>query len=156
MATSELAEAAWAAEEPTRSFDRAVVYRALARLFLPPSGASLVLVRQELAELQRALARLEPEDEVRTLAAVAAETIAEVDAGGLRDAYQRLFEASGGLACPPYETSVAPSTPQEGLTRTFEMADVAYPFGEPRHDAAGWPGYLWAGCQPSWPSATLR
>jgi len=114
-----------ASAEPTRSFDRAAVYRALARLFLPPTGASLILVRQELAELQRALARLELDDEVRALATAAAGALAETELWDLRDAYQRLFEASGGLACPPHETSVAPSTPQEGLTRTFEMADVA-------------------------------
>jgi len=60
-----------ASAEPTRSFDRAAVYRALARLFLPPTGASLILVRQELAELQRALARLElTRDDTKHLRAV--------------------------------------------------------------------------------------
>ena len=43
----------------------------------------------------------------------------------LCDAYERIFEASGGLCCSPNETDHVADSPQEGLRRTYELADVA-------------------------------
>lgn len=105
--------------------DRARAYRTLARLFLPPTDSLRGDLREDLEELESALERLGLCERTRRLARRLRRVLPSSGGDGLRRAYDRLFEASGGLACPPHEASLAPDSPQEGLTRTFEMADVA-------------------------------
>lgn len=112
-------------DERLVNLDRARAYRALARLFLPPTDSLRADLREELEELESALKRLGLCEPTRRLARRLRRVLPSTGGDGLRRAYDRLFEASGGLACPPHEASLAPDSPQEGLTRTFEMADVA-------------------------------
>jgi DMSO reductase family type II enzyme chaperone len=114
------------ADALAESGDRARVYRALAGLFREQDEAGLEALRQgELRELEEALARLEAGADVVEAARDLVAVFADADLERLRRAYQESFEASGGLHCPAYETSHTADTPQQGLTRTFEMADVA-------------------------------
>jgi TorA maturation chaperone TorD len=114
------------AESQAASGDRARVYRALARVFYAQDGPSLQELRaNDLPELGRALARLGAGPSVAEAARELVALFAGADPERLRQGYQDTFEASGGLRCSPHETSHTADTPQEGLTRTFEMADVA-------------------------------
>jgi TorA maturation chaperone TorD len=108
------------------SLDRARVYRSLARVFLPPDAASLHGLRErDLPQLCEALSRLGEERALRDAADALRERLARTDLPCLQAAHQATFEASGGLRCPPNETSHTAETPQHALTRTFELADVA-------------------------------
>ena len=109
----------------TDSIARAQVYRLLARVFQPPRPATLDALRlEDLPFLRSALVHLgagpellEREDALRVLHGA--------DGDALAEQFERSFEPSGGQARPPNETAHAPETPQEGLTRTFELADIA-------------------------------
>lgn len=112
-------------EHATQS-DRARVYRALAHLFRRHDEASLrELLTLELPDLEPALSRLDADDGLLEMARELVSLLADADLERLRSGYQETFEASGGLRCPPNEASHTADTPQQGLTRTFEMADVA-------------------------------
>ena len=43
----------------------------------------------------------------------------------LQMSYQKTFEPSGGLRCPPNETAHTVDTPQHALSTNFELADIA-------------------------------
>ncbi len=115
-----------AAPPALAALHRAQVYRTLAALYRPPEGRTLErLRREELRLLQQALAELGAPPQLRELARKLARAFDEASPNDLAGDYDRLFEPSGGLACPPHETTLVADTPQEGLTRTFRMADVA-------------------------------
>ena len=111
---------------PTQSEARTRVYRLLARAFRPPDAALVGdLLREDLPELVASLERLGARPELVAAASRLAEGLREVDPKHLARDYESSFEPSGGAERPPNETAHAPETPQEGLTRTFELADIA-------------------------------
>ena len=111
---------------PTQSEARTRVYRLLARAFRPPDAALVGdLLREDLPELVASLERLGARPELVAAASRLAEGLREVDPEHLARDYESSFEPSGGAERPPNETAHAPETPQEGLTRTFELADIA-------------------------------
>lgn len=125
---------------------RAQVYRVLAALARPPEARTLDhLRRDELGALAGALAGL---GAPAALGEVARELARALEAASLEELareYDRLFEPSGGLACPPHETTLVADTPQEGLTRTFRMADVAgfyRAFGVEMRPGSGRPDHI--------------
>lgn len=106
--------------------DRALVYLALARLFRRPDPEGLVALRtRELPELLEALGRLGVDDSTLSAARSLETRLEAAEVGELRRAYERTFEASGGLRCSPHETAHTADTPGHALRRTFELADVA-------------------------------
>lgn len=114
------------ATESATHEDRARVYRLLAHVFHEQDERSLDELRvHELPGLEPALTRLEADAALVSMAREFVQLLAGADAARLRSAYQATFEASGGLRCPPNEASHTADTPQEGLTRTFELADIA-------------------------------
>lgn len=105
---------------------RARIYRLLAHLFQPPDAEKLsVLKGEDLPELSRSLAAVRAPRELRSDAKRLAARLARADLEQLSRDYERQFEPSGGSCKPPNETAHAPETPQEGLTRTYELADIA-------------------------------
>lgn len=105
---------------------RALVYRLLARVFLPPqSGSFEALMRDDLAALPDALEALSANEELRSRAHELAHELEAVHPEQLALVYEHTFEPSGGASKPPNETAHAPEIPQEGLTRTYELADIA-------------------------------
>lgn len=113
------------ADREAANVDRARVYRALALLFRPErDGALETLRRREIPNLRAALVRLGDDDAARQAERLAG-LLRDAEEDGLRRDYEQTFGPSGGLRCPPAETSHVPTTPQEGLVRTFQMADVA-------------------------------
>jgi TorA maturation chaperone TorD len=112
--------------ESLASLDRARVWRSLARLFLPLDAEAFHALRATvLAELRDSLARLGEAREVREAAESLRAHLAAADPARLQSAYEAIFEASGGLRCPPHETAHTAGPPAAGLVRTFELADVA-------------------------------
>jgi TorA maturation chaperone TorD len=108
------------------ALDRARVYRGLARLFEPPGPAVLAaLAGRDGSELAGALARLAPGSDLEAAGRELAAGLAAADAARLRAAYTATFEVTGGLRCPPHETSLLADEPGRALTRTFDLADVA-------------------------------
>ena len=106
--------------------DRARVYRFLARTFLPPEASRVSEVkREDLPELSDALRRLGANAELIALADQLNACLVTADGSSLTAAYDRAFEVSNGAELPPNETAHAPETPQEGLTKTYELADIA-------------------------------
>jgi len=106
--------------------DRALAYGALARLFLPPDPSLIEAMRDEgLPDLRDSLARLgggaDLPDRVERLAA----RFAGEDLEKLLRAYEEIFDPSGGPRCPLNETEYTAITPQHGLTKSFELADIA-------------------------------
>lgn len=115
-----------AAGRATHCVDRALAYRALALVFRPPDAERLhALCTRELPELEGSLARLGAAEATRMAAARLRARLEAAEADGLRVAYERSFEPSGGLRCPPWETSHTVETPQHAMRSTFELADVA-------------------------------
>jgi TorA maturation chaperone TorD len=78
-----------------------------------------------LSELREGLRRLGAEQMLAETAREIEALVARTDLEELKRGYQETFEASGGLRCSPNETTHTTETPQHGLTRTFELADVA-------------------------------
>ncbi len=106
--------------------DRARVYRGLARLFGAPDAATLTALRgRELPELRRALTRLGAGEPLTRAAAELSALLERAEPEVLRSQYERTFEASGGLRCPPHETSYTTEDPEAVPTRTYELADIA-------------------------------
>ncbi len=127
MATAEPTPTAAEAVPPGRAaFHRARVYRTLAALYRAPEPRALGHLKEaELPALPEALAGLGAPPALVALAGQLLPVLAQEPPEELAREYDRLFEATGGLACPPHETTLVADTPQEGLTRTFRMADVA-------------------------------
>lgn len=106
--------------------DRALVYRMLAKLFQPPEPFRLDTLRdQDLPAVRMALARLKAPGETTALCNHLGLALERSNLTKLGVAYEAAFEPSSGAERPPNETAYAPKTPQEGLTRTFELADIA-------------------------------
>ena len=113
-------------ERALTALRRAQAYRALAALLRPPEARTLDLLRRgELGTLAESLAELGAPAELAGLVGELRRALEAAELEELAREYDRLFEPSGGLACPPHETTLVADTPQEGLTRTFRMADVA-------------------------------
>jgi putative dimethyl sulfoxide reductase chaperone len=111
---------------PAINLDRAHLYRFLARTFQFPERSLLDRIRDEdLPDLGAALARLGGDAESVTLCKRLRDLIVDTKAAELEHAYMKTFEPAGGAERPPNETAHAPQTPQEGLTRNFELADIA-------------------------------
>jgi DMSO reductase family type II enzyme chaperone len=110
----------------TLNAERARVYRALALLFRFPSEQIVADLRErQLPELRSALVRLGEAAPLLDAVDRLATRIAEVDSRNLEESYERTFEPSGGLRCPPHETAHASNAGQEGMLRNFELADIA-------------------------------
>ena len=108
------------------SADRARVYRLLARTFQPPEPPRVDAIRREdLPKLRAALERLGATPELLALAERVIECLLDAEIARLEREYDSAFEVSSGAARPPNETAHVPETPQEALTRTYELADIA-------------------------------
>lgn len=109
-----------------RNTDRALVYRLFARVFQPPEPERLAALRGDDAPILReALVRLGAGRELHEPAERLLASLEDANFEQLRSDYDATFEPFGGSQCPPNETAHAPGKPQEGLTRTFELADIA-------------------------------
>lgn len=104
---------------------RARVYKALATLFSRPDPSTLAEVAGSWPLVESALEGLGAGEGLLRAAAAVREAMADLDPVDLQDAHTALFEPSGGLACPPTETTHTTYTPAHGLTRGAEVADVA-------------------------------
>ncbi len=108
-----------------RSAARAQIYGLLASVFQhPEAGRFDVLRREGLSLLREALAHLGAKPELVEPAEQLVAGLASASVEELAREYEESFEPSGGQA-PPNETAHAPETPQESLTRTFQLADIA-------------------------------
>jgi TorA maturation chaperone TorD len=106
--------------------DRAQVYRCLARTFRCPDRSLYAQICDEdLPRLPAALARLGGDVKLVELCEAFVACMLDVECAALGHAYMRTFEPSNGAERPPNETAHAPETPQEGLTRNHELADIA-------------------------------
>ncbi len=109
-----------------RNADRARMYMFLARTFQPPKLNRLNPIRnKDLPELIRILERLGATRELVTRMERLVECLVNADPTSLEREYEIAFEVSGGAERPANETAYAPETPQEGLTKTFQLADIA-------------------------------
>ncbi|MEE9279767.1 MAG: molecular chaperone TorD family protein [Myxococcota bacterium] len=109
-----------------RSAARARVYGLLARVFQHPKGGGFDALRREgFSVLRAALAQLGARPELVEPAEQLVAGLASASAEELAREYEGSFEPSGGQARPPNETAHAPETPQESMTRTFQLADIA-------------------------------
>lgn len=108
------------------SVARAHVYGLLASVFRRPGeDGARAPHRDHGPMLGPALARLGAPPELVARANQLVGALAASSAEELEEAYERSFEPSGGQERPPNETAHAPETPQESLTRTFQLADIA-------------------------------
>lgn len=106
--------------------NRALVYRCLARTFRSPDRSLYdQICAEDLPELPGAIERLGGDAELIALCEAFVDCMHEVEFSTLPQAYLRTFEPSNGAERPPCETAHAPETPQEGLVRTYELADIA-------------------------------
>lgn len=106
--------------------DRARVYRCLARTFRYPDCSLYDQIRgEDLPELLGAIERLGADAELIKLCQAFTACMLEVEFPKLAQAYLSTFEPSNGAERPPCETAHAPETPQEGLVRNYELADIA-------------------------------
>ena len=111
--------AASAAVVSLASLDRALVYRALARLFAPPDGEGLAALRgRDLPDLRRALPRLGADGALEKAAEEVKQQLVRAALAQLERAYPETFDASGGLHCPPNEMAHTAATPELSATRT--------------------------------------
>ena len=109
-----------------RSADRALVYRFLARTLQPPEPARINTIKgEDLPELGNALKRLGATPELLAPAERLVKCLLDPDLARLKREYESAFEVSGGAERPPNETAHAPESPQEGLTKSYELADIA-------------------------------
>ena len=110
----------------SRNIDRARVYRFLARIFHPPDPSKVSEVQcDDLPGLPAVLKRLGASAELLALAKQLDECLLNADTTSLNAEYDKAFEVSNGAERPPNETAHAPETPQEGLTKTYQLADIA-------------------------------
>jgi len=112
------------AEHP--SLDRARAYCGLAGLFREPDREGFAELRATLVpELRGALGRLGADGKAALLVDELEARLRETEFEDLFQLYLDTFDASGGLRCPPNETSLVADTASEELTRTYALADVA-------------------------------
>ncbi|MGH9388032.1 MAG: TorD/DmsD family molecular chaperone [Vicinamibacteria bacterium] len=105
---------------------RSIVYRSLSRLFRRPDRAALErLQKGDLPLLSVALHELGADSELIGLVGALSEQVESASLEELQTLYHDVFEPSGGLRCPPNETSQTPESPQEAMTKTFQLADIA-------------------------------
>jgi DMSO reductase family type II enzyme chaperone len=108
------------------NFERARVYRTLAKLFQPPSPSAVAELRaRELPELRSALIHLGCEENLLEVQELLSKRMGETEARELERSYEQTFEPSGGLQCPPHETAHTVEKAQEAMLRTFQLADIA-------------------------------
>lgn len=106
--------------------DRALVYRCLARTFRYPDRTLYdQICVEDLPDLAGAVERLGGDAELIDLCEAFVDCVYKAEFSTLAQAYLRTFEPSNGAERPPCETAHAPETPQEGLVRTYELADIA-------------------------------
>lgn len=106
--------------------DRARVYRCLARAFRYPDRAIYEQICDEdLPELSGAIERLGGDAELIECCETFVACMLGAELPELAQAYLKTFEPSNGAERPPCETAHAPETPQEGLVRNYELADIA-------------------------------
>jgi TorA maturation chaperone TorD len=106
--------------------ERARAYAVLAALFRAPTGEVLASLRAEgLGTLAGALEALGDDAALCEALAALRESLADASPAALRSAYDRTFEPTCGLACPPHETAHLDGGPQAQLLRTYRLADVA-------------------------------
>ena len=79
----------------------------------------------DLPGLAAVLQRLGASAELLALAKHLDECLLNADTTSLNAEYDKAFEVSNGAERPPKETAHAPDTPQEGLTKTYQLADIA-------------------------------
>ena len=110
----------------SRNIDRARVYRFLARTFQPPDPSRVSELQcDDLPGLPAVLKRLGASVELLALAKQLDECLLNADTTSLNAEYDKAFEVSNGAERPPNETAHAPETPQEELTKTYQLADIA-------------------------------
>ncbi len=106
--------------------DRARVYRCLARIFrYPDRSLCEQICDEDLPGLSAAIERLGGDTKLVELCEAFIACMLEVEVAALAQAYASTFEPPNGAEHPPYETAHTPETPQEGLIRTYELADIA-------------------------------
>jgi DMSO reductase family type II enzyme chaperone len=111
---------------PDSNQDRARVYAILSSLFRRPEAASLdTLQAGDLSELRTALVRLGAGEEVLRSAEALAASLHGESLPDLQRSYENTFDPAGGPRCAPNETAHTPDSPQEAMTRNFELADIA-------------------------------
>jgi TorA maturation chaperone TorD len=111
---------------PPSGRDRALAYGALACLLLPPMASQVEALRGEgLPNLRDAMARMGAEPDLVERVERLAARLDGAELEKLDRTYQEIFDPSGGLRCPPNETAYTAVTPQHGMTKSFELADIA-------------------------------
>lgn len=113
------------APEVAEQVARAQVYAFLSGLFARPEPARLEKLVAAIPELIEALNLLGVLLEVRHAAGVITTLLRQSDSAALTKDWFACFDASGGLLVPPTETHYTTETPAHGMTRGYEMADVA-------------------------------
>jgi TorA maturation chaperone TorD len=98
----------------------------LAATFQSPDCSRLhALRRSYLPTGNAALVRLGCAPPVEVLGEQLSSVLERSSLQVLMEEYESTFEPSAGAERPPNETAHAPQSPQEGLTRTAELADIA-------------------------------
>ena len=112
-------------EEGAKEVARARVYAFLASLFSRPSGARLEELQTSISEVIDAVNTLDALHEVKHATGVMTTLLRETKTEDITQNWYRLFDPSGGLLVPPTETHYTADSPSHGMTRGYEMADVA-------------------------------
>jgi DMSO reductase family type II enzyme chaperone len=112
--------------KPDANQDRARVYAILSRLFRRPEAPLLDALRAgDLSELRAALVRLGADEETVGPVEALASSLAGESLPALQRRYENTFDPASGPRCAPNETAHTPETPQEAMTRNFQLADIA-------------------------------
>ncbi len=112
-------------EEGLQEVARAQVYAYLSQMFARPSSESLAGLRDGIPSIISALNYLDAMHEVRHACGVVTTLLREVDPKTINHEWYSCFDPSGGLLVPPTETHYTADSPAHGMTRGYEMADVA-------------------------------
>jgi len=112
-------------QEGNQEVAQAKVFAYLSKMFTRPSVEGLEALREGISSVIDALTVLDAMHEVRHACGVFTTLLREADLAVLSQEWYTCFDPSGGLLVPPTETHYTADSPAHGMTRGYEMADVA-------------------------------
>jgi len=112
-------------EDGAKEVARARIYAFLASLFSRPSEVRLEALQASIPSVIHAVNTLDALHEVKHATGVMTTLLRETSTEDISQDWYRLFDPSGGLLVPPTETHYTADSPAHGMTRGYEIADVA-------------------------------
>jgi TorA maturation chaperone TorD len=111
--------------EGLREVFRARVYAFLSGVFSRPNEQRIAQLRSEIPNVIEAVNALGALPEARHACGVLTTELRKVESDCIDRKWYACFDPSGGLLVPPTETHYTADSPAHGMTRGYEMADVA-------------------------------